>query len=235
MMIEIMFHGTKSPLTTLIFIPMWSGSIYAIVTVISVLYEICNHTKLISPEQRIFLRMQGKLIGNLYMDYESLPLLRRLFFWGIVSAVFSFLAVITQVLYYLWLVEGLIGIWNALIPVIIMLLLFLAYVIVMTTVSYINISTSFLLVAELVLFTIQGSKEAYLPWSLVFLPLFIVQIVWFSDLTVICKKTYCGEYNLTYGQIVCVIFYISSFLLGIVAEFITIVTNGNSSLLPEVQ
>ena len=70
-----------------------------------------------------------------YIDYESLPMLRRLFFWGGITVIFAVMATITQVLLYLWLVAGAIGMWSALCPVIIMIVLLLCYMFILKTIS----------------------------------------------------------------------------------------------------
>ena len=70
-----------------------------------------------------------------YIDYESLPMLRRLFFWGGITVLFAVMATITQVLLFLWLVVGAIGMWSALCPVIIMIILLLCYMFVIKTIS----------------------------------------------------------------------------------------------------
>ena len=96
-MFQVISDGSLIPWTIFIFLPMWTGSIFAIFAVIIVLTSTCNNTRLITPEQRHFLRTRGDVDQADYIDYDSMPLLRRLFFWGIMSALFAIMAVITQV------------------------------------------------------------------------------------------------------------------------------------------
>lgn len=48
---------------------------------------------------------------------------------------FAVMATITQVLLYLWLIAGAIGMWSALCPVIIMIIFLLCYMFVLKTIS----------------------------------------------------------------------------------------------------
>lgn len=70
-----------------------------------------------------------------YIDFESLPLMRRLFFWSTVLATFLLLTLSTQVFLYLWIVAGVIGMWHAVIPLLIIFTVLFIYLILVKTMS----------------------------------------------------------------------------------------------------
>jgi hypothetical protein len=134
-MFQVVNDGHLIPLTSLLFIPMWAGSLYGIYTVVTAVRFMCkNGAVLVTNEQRLFMRARG-ISSRSYMNFESLPLMRRLLFWSSLFAIFMILALTTQVLFYLWLIEGVIGMWHALAPVITITILLMSYLFLVRTLS----------------------------------------------------------------------------------------------------
>ena len=121
---------------------------------------------------------RGDINDTDYIDYDSLPLLRRLFCWGIVSALFAAMAVVTQVLFYLWLVVNAIGMWNALLPIAIMFVLLLCYMWAMSTISVGTCGIASILLLDGVLFCMKLSGDISLSWLTISIPMMLVQVVW---------------------------------------------------------
>lgn len=228
-MVEVMCGGV---LTIIIFLPMWIGSVFAIISVIVVLSSTCSNTRLVSLEQRLFLRSRGDINDTDYIDYDSLPLLRRLFCWGIVSALFAAMAVVTQVLFYLWLVVNAIGMWNALLPIAIMFVLLLCYMWAMSTISVGTCGIASILLLDGVLFCMKLSGDISLSWLTISIPMMLVQVVWSGHLIIVASQVFRSVYELTYKQRISLSLYLVSFLLSFVAEFITCVMEENSGSVP---
>jgi hypothetical protein len=75
-----------------------------------------KNLRVISKEHKTYMHHMGMDTHGL-IAYESLPLLRLYYLWSILSILGILCLVVTQVLWYLWLVEGAIGVWHACIPV----------------------------------------------------------------------------------------------------------------------
>ena len=207
-------------------------SVFAIISVIVVLSSTCSNTRLVSLEQRLFLRSRGDINDTDYIDYDSLPLLRRLFCWGIVSALFAAMAVVTQVLFYLWLVVNAIGMWNALLPIAIMFVLLLCYMWAMSTISVGTCGIASILLLDGVLFCMKLSGDISLSWLTISIPMMLVQVVWSGHLIIVASQVFRSVYELTYTQRISLSLYLVSFLLSFVAEFITCVMEENSGSVP---
>lgn len=82
---------------------------------------------LVPRERRLFMRAQGTDAAHQYIDFDSLPLMRRLLWWNLVLGVSFLFAIVAQTLFYLWFVHAIMGLWEALIPVSILGALYLAY------------------------------------------------------------------------------------------------------------
>ena len=233
-MLQVISNGTLVSSTALLFLPMWTGSVLAIMAVVLVISGTCSNTRLISPEQRLFLRTRGNVDESQYIDYDSLPLLRRLFFVGAVSALFALMAITTQILFYLWLMEGVIGMWNALCPVIIVFIIILCYMFAMNTISLSSCLVASLLVIDMMLFAMKISGEvSSLSWVLVSAPIIIVQGYWIVHLLKVVRNDTTEIYRLTLKQKLCSVMYLISMLLSLLAEFTTCITNGSLSQFPQ--
>lgn len=134
-MLQVIDKGHFVPFTSFLFIPMWIGSLYGLVSIALIIMSVCKHGgTLISKERRLFMLALGLQIEQ-YIDFESLPLMRRLFFWSTVLATFLLLTLTTQIFLYLWIVAGLIGMWHAVIPLLIMFTAIFIYLILVNTMS----------------------------------------------------------------------------------------------------
>lgn len=134
-MMQVIEKGHFVPFTSFLFIPMWTGSVYGFASVTVILIGVCkNGGTLISKERKLFMQAQGVELEQ-YIDFESLPLMRRLFFWSSVLATFLMLSFTTQIFLYLWLVAGVIGMWHAFYPVLLVFILLLTYLMLVRTLS----------------------------------------------------------------------------------------------------
>ena len=217
--------------TALLFIPMWMGSLFVVIAVILVLSSTCSNMRFISLEQRMYNFARNNVLDTTEsIDYESLPLLRRLFFWGVTSALFAILIIVAQILVYLWLVENAIGMWNALCPVIFVFVLLLCYMFAMRTISLATCSVATLILLEMILFTIKISGEvATMSWILASAPIVIVQLFWGIHLAFVFTCDLKGSYQLTSKQRLCLFSYAISLILCLVAEGITCTADGSAA------
>ncbi len=126
-MVQICENDKFSLETAPLFIPMWFGSCLGIVSGILVCQKVCNNAVLVSRERRLFMRAQGIESDLEFIDYDSLPLMRRLFCLDVVSVVTFVVAFVAQILFYLWFVDELLGIWEALLPICCLVGLYLLY------------------------------------------------------------------------------------------------------------
>eukprot|EP01041_Mallomonas_annulata_P005833 gene5833-11776_t len=230
-MVQVIDKGHFVKWTAFLFIPMWLGSLVGVISLVLIMNKVCCcKLKLVSKDEKFFLRQQGKDVTENYIDYESLPLLRRLFFWSCVSAIFILLCSITQVLFYLWLVESIIGMWHALIPVVTLVLLTLIYMLIVKTVSLLDCTVVFCIALELALFATKCRNDHELPWDIILIPLWLAQLLWAYQLGDISIKSYWGRYQLNERQLVCLIGYISALLSTVWAEVITLIAENSSHL-----
>ena len=133
-----------------LFIPMWLGTIISIIKIITMIYSICSNPTLIPRERstRLLNIMKYKDNNNnainnndndnyeenmeelRYIDYDSLPLMRRLFCSSFLLLLSLILIMITQILFSLWYLfynDHIINIYHTFIPIIILFSLFLLY------------------------------------------------------------------------------------------------------------
>jgi len=133
-----------------LFIPMWLGTIISIIKIITMIYSICSNPTLIPRERstRLLNIMKYKDNNNTainnndndnyeenmeelrYIDYDSLPLMRRLFCSSFLLLISLILILITQILFSLWYLfynDHIINIYHTFIPIIILFILFLLY------------------------------------------------------------------------------------------------------------
>lgn len=132
------------------FLPMWYGSAVGIISVVMVSVHVCGNATLISKERRQFLRRQGTEAQSLFIDYDSLPLMRRLFCWNIGLTITFLLVLTAQILFTLWFIYGIIGLWHALIPMILLTVGYLGYLYLMNFFSVLCCSCATLAVFQLV-------------------------------------------------------------------------------------
>jgi hypothetical protein len=101
----------------------------------------------------MFMRLQGTESDLQFIDYDSLPLMRRLFFLNIITCISYILTLTAQILFYLWLIPGTIGVWHALLPVCLLVSFYLIYMYVMKVFSFPACVAVSLLVLQLVSYT----------------------------------------------------------------------------------
>lgn len=75
-----------------------------------------KNLRVISKEHQAYLHHMGRDTHGM-IAFESLPLLRLYYLWSILSVVSMVCLVVTQALWYVWLVDGAIGMWQACVPV----------------------------------------------------------------------------------------------------------------------
>lgn len=137
-MIQIIDKGKFMPFTAFLFLPMWIGSTLMFLSILIILRQVLyNGPTLISKEQRLYMISESINVEK-YMSHESLHLIRILFFWSYVIGTFVLLAFSTQILIYLWVVAGVIGMWHALLPVLAILVVFLVYSFLVDTLSLVT-------------------------------------------------------------------------------------------------
>jgi hypothetical protein len=97
-MINFISNGYIFQSISLLFLPMWIGSFYGIISLILLTKNLCSVSRLVTEEQLEYLEMQGQDSSRDYIEYESLPLLRYFFFYTVVSGLALLLVCISQVL-----------------------------------------------------------------------------------------------------------------------------------------
>lgn len=142
------------------------------------------------------------------------------------------MAVVTQVLTYLWLVENTVGMWNALLPVFAMFVLLLCYMWSMSTISLGTCGVVTALVIDGILFCMKVSGEISISWWTISIPMMIVQIIWSGHLISIVTLDFRGIYELSINQRVSLTLYLASFLLCLAAELLTCFIGRNSDFIP---
>jgi hypothetical protein len=95
----------------------------------------------------------------------------------------------------------------------------------MATISFHTSSLASLLVINMALFAVKISGEIeMLPWAIVVTPIVIVQCTWLWHFICIAQRSAREEIVVEFYQQCCIVLYSSSFILGLLAEFITIFT-----------
>ena len=148
-MLQIINHDHFSAQNWPLFIPFWCGSLLGIFTALFISCKVCTNSNLVNREERLFLRSQGLEQEFNFIDYDSLPLMRRLLFWCVVSGLSFTLALVAQLLYYFWFI-GLMKMWHALIPIAILLSVYTLYMYVVNIFSLLSCFILTLLFAEVV-------------------------------------------------------------------------------------
>jgi hypothetical protein len=129
------FHGGF--VRVILFAPMWVGTIMGIVAAFTITYTVYKNAVLISRERRLYMRenLDSSESSKLYIDYDSLPLMRKLLCWNILIFIALWLILASQVMFAFWFVYGAIGLWNALIPAFIVAAIGLIYIFVVNVMS----------------------------------------------------------------------------------------------------
>lgn len=132
------------------FIPMWIGTMYGLVSIVVILKNVFkNGFTLVTEERRLFMESEG-ISTEEYINFYSLPLLRKLLFWCFIIF-FSLVMILTsQISFYEWLTNGMIGIWYSILPIIILYLSLSGYCFVLKTFSLSTCSILHLSAVELV-------------------------------------------------------------------------------------
>jgi hypothetical protein len=174
-MIQVIDNGRRIPFTLLMFLPMWIGSIFGLISAILILRQICSKgLNLVTKERRLFMKVQiNPEPDDEVTDYESLPLMRYFFLWASVFAVFILLASSTQFLFFLWYSFDIIGMWHAFIPLLVISSILIVYVYIVDTLSIWNCGLVLLLfiqvVSPFVAFGCNLSHFELFHWNVVFI------------------------------------------------------------------
>jgi hypothetical protein len=120
----------------LFFIPMWIGTIYGFISIIIIVKKVFrNGSTLIKEDRRLFMESEG-ISTQEYIDFSSLPLLRKLLFWCFISSISLILIFISQISFYIWLTAGIIGFWYSILPIILLHFSLLGACVVSKTFSF---------------------------------------------------------------------------------------------------
>lgn len=130
-MIQIIEHDLYFPINALLFLPMWIGTLIAITTTCYVSTNVCRNATLMTRERRNYMRLFRIESDLEYIDYESLPLCRKLFCLSITIGVSTAVIFIAQILFYLWFAGVIQDVWNALSPIMTLLVLYQIYMYLM--------------------------------------------------------------------------------------------------------
>lgn len=228
--VQIIFNCYNQLMDEVSFTPMLLGLIYCICSWSFLLSKFCRGLTVISPERRLFMRAQGLDIREDYMTYDSFPLMRQLFFCIIVLIIFGTLTLISYTLFYLWFTTGIIGIWYALAPALLVFSLIMSYLYVVNTVHIKSLIMIFIVLLTIILSIYKQRAEivgksdgVIIPWYFLQLPLVCVQLITVVDMIRICVNYWINNViQIDKTQQYCCMLYIISVLLMIFAEFFPI-------------
>lgn len=159
-MLEIIDHDWFPREKVLLFVPMWVGSSVGLLSVIAVSIRVCRNATLISSERRLYMRRQGTETASLFIDYDSLPLMRRLFCWNLTLSATFIMLIIAQALFSIWFLYDKVELWHALVPVILLVCSYLGYLYIMAFMSLSSCAFGTLAVFQLV--SIQFKYSLYI-------------------------------------------------------------------------
>jgi hypothetical protein len=144
-MTQIMDQERFSPYNWILFIPMWIGTFLGFIGGIAVALKVCRNAVLVSRERRLFLSFKkadfeesvrstvsdnetpvGIRNKKNYVEFQSLPLMRRFFCWSLVLSVTYFILFAGQILYYLWFIN-MIRIWDSIFFIAFIVIIYLFY------------------------------------------------------------------------------------------------------------
>lgn len=120
----------------LFFIPMWIGTIYGFVSIAIIVKKVFrNGSTLIREDRRLFMESEG-ISTEQYINFSSLPLLRKLLFWCFICSISLTLIFISQILFYIWFTTGIIGFWYSILPIMLLHFSLLGACVVSKTFSF---------------------------------------------------------------------------------------------------
>lgn len=128
-MFEVIYYKSFSFRDWPMFLPMWLGSIFGILVCFSISWQLCQNAKLVTRERRLYINAQGINDSGFYVDYESLPLLRRLFCWNIIVGIGFLFVLFGQIFFYRWFNHPSYSFVEAIGPIIILVIIFAFYMI----------------------------------------------------------------------------------------------------------
>ena len=172
MLLEIMYDHLPA-WGIIFFVPMWYGSGIQVVASIYILKDLCQAGS--KTVQRSDVERLRDNVRTKFVEHDSLMLMRKIFLYGLLSVLYAFFAILSQIMIYLWLVSGAIGMWQALIPVIIVALCFLAYTLLVRTCSVITASLYVLSLISLILYGLKINHELGAGWNVVVIPMFAME------------------------------------------------------------
>lgn len=97
-MLRLISDNVFAPSQFLIFIPMWLGNFYGVISLILIIKKLFTVSRLITDEEMNHIQIHDD-VSKLYdcIAYDSMPLLRRFVFYAIVSGLSLVLTFISQV------------------------------------------------------------------------------------------------------------------------------------------
>jgi hypothetical protein len=120
----------------LFFIPMWIGTIYGFISITTIVKDVFrNGSTLVTEERRFFMESEGISTAE-YIDFSSLPLLRKLLFSCFLGFISLILIFISQISFYVWFTTGTAGFLYSILPVILLHLSLLGFCLVSKTFSF---------------------------------------------------------------------------------------------------
>ena len=126
-MIQIIENDTFFPINALLFAPMWCGTIISISASFYISINVCRNAVLVTKERREYMQAYHIDSDLEYIEYDSLPLCRKLFCLSITVGISTSIALISQILFYLWFAGVLEDVWDALSPIITLCILYQIY------------------------------------------------------------------------------------------------------------
>lgn len=156
---QIIRHGRFSHEQWVLFLPMWFGSVTLLMGIYMIVKKMTTKIALVSRQRRLYLtslQSNDNLNGEVhprniaYIDFDSLPLFRRVTCWLVLLFVSSLLVLTTQILYYLWFIHKILKVWHAIIPTAVILLIMAIYMYLVEVFSLISCAIYSLLVYNLV-------------------------------------------------------------------------------------
>jgi hypothetical protein len=125
---------------------------------------------------------QGIVDREVYIDYESLPLMRMLMVWLFAGLLSLVTAIIAQLLYFLWFNDIIGSIFDVYIPVGITCVLFMIYMFIMNIFSYQACFVYCLIVLQVILFSEKlEDRHGDIVWFYATIPLYISSLFFFAN------------------------------------------------------
>mmetsp|Transcript_33312 Transcript_33312/g.48244 ORF Transcript_33312/g.48244 Transcript_33312/m.48244 type:complete len:483 (-) Transcript_33312:370-1818(-) len=219
-MLQVIEHGHFVTRNVLLFIPMWTGSLIGIGAATIISLKICTNPVLVSRERRLYMRAQGTEALYQFIDYDSLPLMRRLICWNLVLIVSFIFALVAQVLFYLWFVHAIIGLWHALVPVCILGVLYMSYLYIIEVFSRTACVVFSLVALQMVIFTVKKNDVmlSSSSWSVATMPIMLVQLIALRYILIVLANSWSGRYLLSSVQNFFLVVYSIAWLSSIAAQ-----------------